>query len=90
MPPIPWGQIADIGGWAVAIGLTWLFVFSFIKGWIFVSKQVDEMIKPRDETIVALREENKSLTQQNHALLRESVATQNQFFSELKALREKP
>lgn len=89
MPGIPWQQFTvATGGWLLFGATVWLLIAAFVIGRIFSKTQVDEMIRPRDETIAFLREENKSLTQQNNALLRESVATQNKFFSELQSLKE--
>lgn len=89
MPSFPWQQFTIAsGGWLLFAATVWMLIAAFILGRIFSKSQVDEMIKPRDMAIAALQEERATLLEQNQALLREGLTTQNQFFQEIKSLRE--
>lgn len=91
MDVFPWQQFSVAGGgWLLFAATVWLIIFCFVMGRLFSKSQVDMLIRPRDETIISLREQNRTLFEQNQILLQESVKSSNQFFQEIKALRESP
>jgi hypothetical protein len=81
---IPWEQFTvSGGGWILAFWTVCLVVGSFVLGRLYSRSQVLEMLKPRDDTIAAQREEIKDLKEQKDTLQHEILANQTQFFKEI-------